>query len=237
METIVKTHCPEYLEAWNNLPRMIMKIDIFRIMLMYVFGGIWVDFDYHFFKTFDLLEHKIVLTCNKEDEQGNPISVANALMASQPNQPFWKNILDSFFNQIKKSDKPIRYQSEWDVIRETGPQFLSKIWKEYLPKEDIYVPERKLFHPPSLNSTYNYKYIEELRDSGIYGIHFCTSLSNFSFGLWRNIWTFMVSHCSCNKWNCRTNFWYKKYINVIWDCVFKSPNRIFFRSLSRGSVL
>lgn len=176
MENIVKTHCPEYLEAWNNLPRMIMKIDMFRIMLMYVFGGIWVDFDYHFFKTFDLLEHKIVLTCNKEDEHGNPISVANALMASQPNQPFWKNILDSFFNQIKKTDKPIRYQSEWDVIRETGPQFLSKIWKEYLPKEDIYVPERKLFHPPSLNSTYNYKYIQELRESGIYGIHFCTSL-------------------------------------------------------------
>ncbi len=172
MENVIQTHCPEYLEPWNKLPRMIMKIDIFRIMLMYIFGGIWVDFDYHFFKTFDLLQHKIVLTCNKEDELGNPISVANALMASQPNQPFWKNILNSFFKQ----DKPIRYQSEWDVIRETGPQFLTKSWKEYQSKNDIHVPKRALFHPPSLNSTYNYKYIEELKNSGIYGIHFCTSL-------------------------------------------------------------
>tara|TARA_Y100000816_G_scaffold292620_1_gene289183 strand:+ start:3472 stop:4152 length:681 start_codon:yes stop_codon:yes gene_type:complete len=172
MENVIKKHCPEYLEVWNNLPRMIMKIDMFRIMLMYVFGGIWADFDYFFFKPFDLLDHKIVLTCNKENEQGQPISVANALMASQPNQPFWKKLLDNFFAQ----NRTIRYQSEWDVIRETGPQFLSKTWKEYLPKEDIYVAERKLFHPPSLNSTYNYKYIEELRTSGIYGIHFCTSL-------------------------------------------------------------
>ncbi len=172
MENVIQTHCPEYLEPWNKLPRMIMKIDIFRIMLMYIFGGIWVDFDYHFFKTFDLLQHKIVLTCNKEDELGNPISVANALMASQPNQPFWKNILNSFFKQ----DKPIRYQSEWDVIRETGPQFLTKSWKEYQSKNDIHVPKRALFHPPSLNATYNYKYIEELKNSGIYGIHFCTSL-------------------------------------------------------------
>ena len=172
MENVIKENCPEYLEEWNRLPRMIMKIDMFRIMLLYIFGVICVDFDYYFFKPFDLLNHKIVLTCNKEDQEGNPISVANALIASQPNHPFWKKILDTLFT----NDRTKRYQSEWDVIRETGPQFLTKIWKEYLPKEDIYVPKRKLFHPPSLNSTYNYKYIEELRNSGIYGIHFCTSL-------------------------------------------------------------
>ena len=103
MENVIKKHCPEYLEVWNNLPRMIMKIDMFRIMLMYVFGGIWADFDYFFFKPFDLLDHKIVLTCNKENEQGAPISVANALMASQPNQPFWKKLLDNFFAQHGKN--------------------------------------------------------------------------------------------------------------------------------------
>ena len=69
-----------------------------------------------------------------------------------------------------------RYQSEWDVIRETGPQFLSKMWKEYENKSIIHVPPRKLFHPPSLSALHNHKYIEELRQSGIYGIHFCTSL-------------------------------------------------------------
>tara|TARA_B100000902_G_C27124639_1_gene820432 strand:+ start:194 stop:874 length:681 start_codon:yes stop_codon:yes gene_type:complete len=172
MLDVIKTHCPEYLDEYNRLPRMIMKIDMFRIMLMYVFGGIWVDFDYFFFKPYDLFDYKIVIPCNKEDDDGNPISIANAILASEPRQLFWKKILDTLFTH----DRTKRFQSEWDVIRETGPQFLSKMWKEYEHKDDIYVPKRALFHPPSLNATYNYKYIEELRESGIYGIHFCTSL-------------------------------------------------------------
>ena len=172
MQEIVSKYLPQYLEHFNKLPRVIMKIDMFRIMLLYLYGGIYLDMDYYFFKPFDLLHHEIVIPCNKENENEQPVSIGNAIMASTPNQPFWKKILDTLYTHNRTE----RYQSEWDVIRDTGPQFLSKMWKEYENKSIIHVPPRKLFHPPSLSALHNHKYIEELRQSGIYGIHFCTSL-------------------------------------------------------------
>ena len=67
--------------------RMIMKIDMFRYFLMYVWR-IYVDMDYLMVNNFDLLDYKLILPINREDSSGNPICLGNCIFAS--NKPsFW----------------------------------------------------------------------------------------------------------------------------------------------------
>jgi mannosyltransferase OCH1-like enzyme len=54
----MKKNFPEYYDKFNELPRMIMKIDMFRYFLMYKYGGLYTDMDYLMFKSFDLLNEK-----------------------------------------------------------------------------------------------------------------------------------------------------------------------------------
>lgn len=168
---------PEYYDKFNELPRMIMKIDMFRYFLMYKIGGLYTDMDYMMLRPFDLLNKKIVIPCNREDEQGNPTCLGNCIFASEPNHPFWKNLIDTLFtiNRTK-----IDYNNDKNIdgsVFGTGPVFVYNMWLEYSKlNNDIYVSKRSMFHPPTKHDT---EYINQLKYEGCYGIHMCT-------GLWRN---------------------------------------------------
>tara|TARA_Y100000816_G_C26014396_1_gene530425 strand:- start:452 stop:1114 length:663 start_codon:yes stop_codon:yes gene_type:complete len=173
-EKLMKTEFQDYYENFHKLPRTIMKIDMFRYFLMYKFGGIYTDLDYYFIKKFDLLEWKLVIPCNREDEAGSPIRLGNCIFASEPKNIFWKHLIDTL-NTIDRSNLDYKNDSFIDKCDQgTGPQFVYSMWLKY-PK-GIYVPKRKLFHPETKNDP---DYIESLKNTETYGMHVCT-------GLWRN---------------------------------------------------
>ena len=177
MDRLMKKEFPEYYAKFNELPRMIMKIDMFRYFLMYRYGGLYTDMDYLMFKPFDLLNEKVVIPCNRENERGEPVCLGNCIFASQPNHPFWKSLMDTLFTiDRRKIDYSIDKNIDGDVLG-TGPMFVFDMWKKYSKSEDdICVSKRILFHPPTKT---NKHYMEELKDNGCYGMHVCT-------GLWRN---------------------------------------------------
>tara|TARA_B110000902_G_C14110910_1_gene514298 strand:+ start:88 stop:729 length:642 start_codon:yes stop_codon:yes gene_type:complete len=179
-ETILnfmKDEFPEYNEKFNELPRIIMKIDMLRYFLMYKYGGLYTDMDYLMFKPFDMLNEKVVIPCNREDENQNPICLGNCIFASEPNHPFWKSLMDTLFTiDRRKLEYTIDKNIDGNVLG-TGPMFVFAMWKKYSnTNNDICVSKRNLFHPPTIH---NKEYIEELKKNGCYGMHFCT-------GLWRN---------------------------------------------------
>ena len=51
----VKTHFPDYLSLYLNLPRDIMRADVIRYMWLYIKGGVYIDLDYEAIKPFDSL--------------------------------------------------------------------------------------------------------------------------------------------------------------------------------------
>ena len=66
----------------------------------------------------------------------------------------------------------------------TGPVFVYEMWKRYIETntDDIYVPQRKLFHPrrkQEVSRTQDINHMKELKKNGTYGIHLCS-------GVWRN---------------------------------------------------
>ena len=177
MDRLMKTEFSEYYDKFNELPRMIMKIDMFRYFLMYKYGGLYTDMDYLMFKSFDLLNEKVVIPCNREDENGEPICLGNCIFASEPNHPYWKSLMDTLFTIDRtKLDYNTDKSIDGNVLG-TGPMFVFAMWKKYSKiNDDVCVSKRNLFHPPT---KINNQYIEWLKKDGCYGMHICT-------GLWRN---------------------------------------------------
>ena len=177
INSLIQSEFSEYYEAFNKLPRMIMKIDMFRYFLMYKFGGLYTDMDYMMFKPFDLLDYAIVIPSNRESATGEPQCLGNCIFASVPNHPFWKSLMDSLFTIDRTA---VDYKNDNTIdqnILGTGPMFVYDMWKTYSRNNnDIFIPRRRLFHPPTKNSP---EYINKLKASDCYGIHMCT-------GLWRN---------------------------------------------------
>ena len=176
INNLIKNEFPEYYDRFYELPRMIMKIDMFRYFLMYKFGGLYTDMDYLMFKPFDLLEYKIVIPTNMDrDKNGNVKCLGNCIFASVPNHPFWKNLMDTLLTIDRKNLPSSGHQN---VVNSTGPMFVFNMYNSYNNKEDIYIPlERLSFHPPSKRDP---EYINKLRNNtSCYGLHFCT-------GLWGN---------------------------------------------------
>lgn len=162
----IKIEYPEHYHQFQRLPRMIMKIDMFRYFLMYHFGGIYIDMDYKMFRSFDLLSKSVVLPANRDSG-----SLGNCIFASEPGHPFWKEVLDAFLS----TDYSKNCNDE-NVIKSTGPGFLSSVYKKSLYKKEIFIPHRKFFHPvvPACKD----KQLQ-LQCKNIYGMHLCA-------GVWRN---------------------------------------------------
>ena len=174
IDRIMETEFPQYFDKFNELPRMIMKIDMFRYFLMYRYGGLYADMDYLMFKPFDILDKKVVLPTNRDlDNNNNLTYLGNCIFASVPNHPFWKSLIDTLFEIDRKS---LPSEGLDNVLNSTGPGFVFKMYNNYLNKNDINIPERILFHPPTKNDN---QYIEDLKKNGCYGMHMCS-------GLWLN---------------------------------------------------
>ena len=160
---------PSYWEAFSKLPRMIMKIDMFRYFLMYRFGGIYADMDYLFLNPIGpALSGEIVLPANRE-ENGVPTRLGNCIFASEPGHAFWKTLIDTLhtYDRSEVEDGFVDGSAAG-----TGPQFVYDMWtKTSLP----FVP-RALFHPETKTSP---SYMAYLRSKGVIGMHLCS-------GLWRN---------------------------------------------------
>ena len=173
IDRIMETEFPQYFDKFNELPRMIMKIDMFRYFLMYRYGGLYADMDYLMFKPFDILDKKVVLPTNRDLDNNNLTYLGNCIFASVPNHPFWKSLMDTLFEIDRKS---LPSEGLDNVLNSTGPGFVFKMYNNYLNKNDINIPERILFHPPTKNDN---QYIEDLKKNGCYGMHMCS-------GLWLN---------------------------------------------------
>jgi mannosyltransferase OCH1-like enzyme len=116
-----------------------MKIDMFRYFLMYKYSGIYVDMDYLMLKRFNMLNEKVVLPCNREDENKEPICLGNCIFASQSIHPFWKSLIDTLFTIDRTK---LKYNTDKNIdgnILGTGPMFVFGMWRKYKKNKSRYL--------------------------------------------------------------------------------------------------
>jgi len=171
MYRIMRESLPQYYDAFMALPRLIMKIDMFRFVLMYLYGGVYADMDYLFLRPFDLLDFPVVIPANRENSGGYIQSLGNSIFASVPGHPFWLKLIDSL-NTLDRS-RLVNYTNDNDIIvspYSCGNAFLTESWRAWTGQKIFIVP-RRLFHPEYKADE---EYIESLRSKEVYGIHQCS---------------------------------------------------------------
>ena len=131
---------------------MIQKCDFFRYLIVYHYGGFYLDLDILLYKNLDSLNDRELCLFNENiltDKQclecGHPQNererVANYVFGSIPKHPFCKNILDMITSDIKKYkiNKP-DYRNY--VLETTGPGMLTRKYHLLKPSKLIYPTEK-----------------------------------------------------------------------------------------------
>jgi inositol phosphorylceramide mannosyltransferase catalytic subunit len=105
-----------YQETWTSFPHHIQKCDFARYIILYLFGGVYIDLDFTCFKNISpLLDRELLLvlepTEHAEAESTGP-KLFNGVMGSVSRHPFWLDWLDFIVESVKTSN---------DVMLTTGP--------------------------------------------------------------------------------------------------------------------
>lgn len=186
----VAENFPEHLQMYQAFPKPIMRADCIRYMLMYQFGGLYLDLDYEMIRPFALNQFTLVLPYNRQKKFGDHYDgFGNCIFASTPGHPFWKFLLEEL-KGIKDHSEYSRTISLEGYIpgkmtfeeSVTGPGLVTKCafsYNNFCPTDHF--PERDEFHPPIPHTRSEY---DGIRNKGkAYGIHHCE-------GSWRRFWFF-----------------------------------------------
>lgn len=126
----IKQHYLPILHFYDALPKKIQQIDLARLLLVYHFGGLYLDMDYWVIKPLDGLLGSENCLFGLEPEahakrHGMQKIVSNAFFAATPRHPFIKALIDGIIE--RKSTRSVRHPSY--VLESTGPFLTTAIYE------------------------------------------------------------------------------------------------------------
>jgi mannosyltransferase OCH1-like enzyme len=87
---------PCLLSTFDSYPYNIQRADVIRLVVLYVYGGIYIDFDIICLKSLDqLLQYQFILP------RTIPVGLSNDLILSKPKHPFLFKVI----NNLPKSNR------------------------------------------------------------------------------------------------------------------------------------
>lgn len=179
MEKFVKDFYPEFKEkVFDKLPVHIMKVDVFRYLLLEKYGGVYMDLDHRVIRKYPFEGGKLFLPKSRETKLGNKIDlIGNCILASVPEHPFWKYVRDELEKNLDKmlSDKTQKKDKRHYVIVYTGPKFITEVYNKYqqeLKDTSIVLPGRNVFHRKKPKSSIILDRYQ--KDPDTFGFHYCT---------------------------------------------------------------
>ncbi len=168
----VEQHHPELWPAFRNFERGIMRADVIRYVVLHDFGGLYCDLDYEFLRPYEFAGASLVLGMEFDVHHGDSFDqVSNFVMASAPQHPFWRDVLDDLIQRPPQTD------NYHDVIKSTGPGLLTRVFFANRHRyRGVRVEPRPVFNPHRLRGR-NERLI--LLNGGVaYGLH-------HAWGSWR----------------------------------------------------
>ena len=177
---IMQNNFPEFLEKYDSIKKGVMKADVIRCLYLYLYGGIYIDTDYQFFKKIPdkWLNERCVIPTEHLEADNTPF-LGNCIFFSEKGYPFWYASIKDLFDKID-----VVNTCEDEIIGCTGPGGITRFYLEHRSEyPDLKYTPKNLFHPLIVNHQLGVK-----KTSETIGAHYC-------FGSWRG-----KSHSPFRKW-------------------------------------
>ncbi|CAF0956517.1 unnamed protein product [Rotaria sordida] len=142
---LIEKEFPCILSTFDSYPYDIQRADVIRLVALYVYGGIYLDFDIICLKSLDkLLNYEFVLPLTK------PVGLSNDFIVSKPKHPFLLKVLNDLpkFNRNFLTKYPT-------VMFSTGPMFLTQEASSYPNRSSLDTLSPVLYGKYAYNSSYS----------------------------------------------------------------------------------
>lgn len=129
---IVKKNFPDFLPYFINFKYNIQRADAIRYIVLYLYGGIYLDLDYQAIKPFD----KIILEKDKEVgliKSSNIDCITNSFLCSHKGANFWLKCIE----EMKKPYKWWYFTKHLKIMCSTGPLMIDRVYKANIDKSQI----------------------------------------------------------------------------------------------------
>ena len=154
---------PEYYETFLKLPLNIQKVDFFRYIAIYHYGGFYFDLDVKALQPLDnLLENRCVFPVDEiitksmcklkrfESfcEKDMNFLLGQYAFGAAAGDPFIKLVIDKIHSNINSYIHYFIPNSDDYVYKTTGPDFITNLYSTYKKKDDIkilYYDKRQCF--------------------------------------------------------------------------------------------
>jgi mannosyltransferase OCH1-like enzyme len=129
---VISKHMPALLNVYDAYSFKIQRADMFRIAVVYIFGGFYLDMDLFCRKPLDSLclfqlvlgeEKTLSKKENRKLRHRYLLRIANYMFGSVPGHPFWIQLLKAM---VTRSQTLIR--REEDILDSTGPGLLTDFY-------------------------------------------------------------------------------------------------------------
>lgn len=114
-----------------------LRSDVLRYELLWRFGGIWVDTDSELLQPLDSLIDGLECFAAWEVQTQ---WIANGLMGSRPGHPFIWRLIDGLQRNVAR-------ESRSKPNRMTGPQYLTRTWRQHGETDGVAVLPQRLIYP------------------------------------------------------------------------------------------
>jgi mannosyltransferase OCH1-like enzyme len=126
MNTFVLTHFPRIYDTYKSYPYNIQRCDAFRYMVLYVYGGIYIDLD---IGCNDItLDNLIIYDLVLAKSLNTQLSYTNSVMMSTKGHDFMNSCIVKLPDERKSWS---RYGKHIHVMNSTGPLYLTRCVHDY----------------------------------------------------------------------------------------------------------
>lgn len=130
------------LPIFDDAPYLTQKVDIVKYIVLFEFGGVYIDFDCECLSPIDnLLTHPICLGLEPREENLHkefPFFLGSAFMAAIPNTYFFSTTIDRCQQQLELLTPKWQELSKYYYVMETtGPTLLNRVYQEFNEKESV----------------------------------------------------------------------------------------------------
>lgn len=156
MYSFINEYYPNYIYVLQEYKYDVQRWDVIRYLILYKFGGVYIDFDYECIESLDNLlgdkdccfglepeEHAMIFQKN--------IVISNAFIAIRPKHPFMKLILETVKHSSSVSDEKLKY-----VLETTGPHLLTNLYEKYSLKENVTLIPSEIISPLTQKEVLSY---------------------------------------------------------------------------------